>query len=290
MADEKRLDTQAPKENYFRSDSSGNMSPEPLNENPDYKAAGKLKGKVAIITGGDSGIGAAVAIAFAKEGAKLVLVDIEDHEDAAEVKQRVEELSGSVLWFTGDVGDDDFVQKVVDKTVAEYGSIDILVNNAAEQLTKESITDISVEQLHRTFRTNIFSMFYFAKAALPHFNEGGTVINTTSVTAYKGSPALLDYSSTKGAIVAFTRSLAQNTEFLDKKIRVNAVAPGPIWTPLIPATTGITDKEEFGASVPMKRAGEAYELAPAYVYLASTDSSYVTGQVMHVNGGSVVNG
>ena len=290
MADEKKLDTQAPKENYFQPDKSGNMNPGPLNEDPDYKAAGKLKGKVAIVTGADSGIGAAVAIAFAKEGAKLALVDIENHEDAAEVKQRVEVLSGSVLWFTGDVGDDDFVKEVVDKTVAKYGGIDILVNNAAEQLTKESITNISVEQLHRTFRTNIFSMFYFAKAALPHFNEGGTIINSTSVTAYKGSPTLLDYSSTKGAIVSFTRSLAQNTEFLDKKIRVNAVAPGPIWTPLIPATTGNTDKEEFGASVPMKRPGEAYELAPTYVYLASTDSSYVTGQVMHVNGGSIVNG
>lgn len=164
------------------------------------------------------------------------------------------------------------------------------MNNAAEQHTRKSITEITAAQLDRTFRTNIFSMFYFVKAALPHMNENGKIINTTSVTAYQGSPGLLDYSSTKGAIVAFTRSLSQNQEIIDKKVRVNAVAPGPIWTPLIPATTSNNDKEEFGASVPMKRAGEAYELAPAYVYLASEDSSYVSGQVLHVNGGTVING
>lgn len=290
MVDEKNLDTQAPKENYLQEDKNKKMSPEPLIESPDYKAAGKLEGKVAIITGADSGIGAAVAIAYAKEGAKLALVDVEQHEDAAAVRSRIEELSRPILWFTGDVGDSDFANEVVEKTVAEFGNIDILVNNAAQQLAQESILDITDEQLHRTFRTNIFSMFYFAKAALPYLNDNGVVINSTSVTAYQGSPTLLDYSSTKGAIVTFTRSLAQNQEFLDKNIRVNGVAPGPIWTPLIPATTGSTDKEEFGASVPMERAGEAYELAPAYVYLASSDSSYVTGQVIHVNGGTVVNG
>lgn len=284
------IETQAPKENYRQEDENNEMAPVPKNESPDYKPAGKLEGKVAIVTGADSGIGAAVAIAFAKEGADVVVTDYENKEDAAKLRTRIEEIRGKVLWLTGDVGDESFAKEVIEKTVAEYGSIDILVNNAAEQHTKQSISEITAAQLDRTFRTNIFSMFYFVKAALPHMNENGKIINTTSVTAYQGSPTLLDYSSTKGAIVAFTRSLSQNQELLDKNIRVNAVAPGPIWTPLIPATTPNDDKEEFGASVPMKRAGEAYELAPSYVYLASEDSSYVSGQVLHVNGGTVVNG
>ncbi|MER2001253.1 MAG: glucose 1-dehydrogenase [Carnobacterium inhibens] len=284
------IETQAPKEDYRQEDANKEMSPVPKNESPDYKPAGKLEGKVAIVTGADSGIGAAVAIAFAKEGADVVVTDYENKEDAENLRKRIEEIRGKVLWFTGDVGDESFAQEVIEKTVAEYGSVDILVNNAAEQHTRKSITEITAAQLDRTFRTNIFSMFYFVKAALPHMNENGKIINTTSVTAYQGSPGLLDYSSTKGAIVAFTRSLSQNQEIIDKKVRVNAVAPGPIWTPLIPATTSNDDKEEFGASVPMKRAGEAYELAPAYVYLASEDSSYVSGQVLHVNGGTVING
>jgi len=284
------IETQAPKEDYRQEDANKERSPVPKNESPDYKPAGKLEGKVAIVTGADSGIGAAVAIAFAKEGADVVVTDYENKEDAENLRKRIEDIRGKVLWFTGDVGDESFAQEVIEKTVAEYGSVDILVNNAAEQHTRKSITEITAAQLDRTFRTNIFSMFYFVKAALPHMNENGKIINTTSVTAYQGSPGLLDYSSTKGAIVAFTRSLSQNQEIIDKKVRVNAVAPGPIWTPLIPATTSNDDKEEFGASVPMKRAGEAYELAPAYVYLASEDSSYVSGQVLHVNGGTVING
>lgn len=284
------IETQAPKEDYRQEDANKEMNPVPKNESPHYKPASKLEGKVAIVTGADSGIGAAVAIAFAKEGADVVVTDYENKEDAENLRKRIEDIRGKVLWFTGDVGDESFAQEVIKKTVAEYGSIDILVNNAAEQHTRKSITEITAAQLNRTFRTNIFSMFYFVKAALPHMNENGKIINTTSVTAYQGSPGLLDYSSTKGAIVAFTRSLSQNQEIIDKKVRVNAVAPGPIWTPLIPATTPNDDKEEFGASVPMKRAGEAYELAPTYVYLASEDSSYVSGQVLHVNGGTVVNG
>lgn len=292
MTDQKKdiIETQAPKEDYLQEDADNKMSPMPKYESPDYKPAGKLEGKVAVVTGADSGIGAAVAIAFAKEGADIVAIDYENKEDAENLRKRIEEIRGKVLWLTGDVGDEAFAQEVIKKTVAEYGSVDILVNNAAEQHTRKSILEITAAQLDRTFRTNIFSMFYFVKAALPHMNENGKIINTTSVTAYQGSPGLLDYSSTKGAIVAFTRSLSQNQEIIDKKIRVNAVAPGPIWTPLIPATTPNNDKEEFGASVPMKRAGEAYELAPAYVYLASEDSSYVSGQVIHVNGGTVVNG
>lgn len=283
------VETEEPKKGYLQEDENKDMSPDEKIDNPDYQAAGKLKGKVAIITGADSGIGAAAAVAFAKEGANLVLTDIENKEDAERTRKVVESYGAEVLWFSGDVGDEDFAGKVVEEAVKKFGSIDILVNNAAQQLSQKSILDISASQLDRTFRTNIFGMFYFVKAAFPHMNEKGAVINTTSITAYKGSPELLDYSSTKGAILAFTRSLAQNPEFIEKKIRVNAVAPGPIWTPLIPATTG-SQKEDFGSSVPLGRAGEAYELAPAYVYLASDDSSYVTGQTIHINGGSIVNG
>lgn len=283
------IETEEPKKGYFQEDDNSAMQEKETIDNPNYKPADKLKGQVAIITGADSGIGAAVAVAFAKEGAKLVLTDIEDKEDAAKVRHYMEKYGAEYLWITGDVGDEAFAEEVVQAAVEKFGHIDILVNNAAQQLTKESILEISAAQLDRTFRTNIFHMFYFVKAALPHMNNNGKIINTTSITAYRGSPTLLDYASTKGAIVAFTRSLAQNQEILDKKIRVNMVAPGPIWTPLIPATKP-TDKESHGASEPLGRAGESYELAPAYVYLASDDSSYVTGQAIHVNGGEVVNG
>lgn len=283
------IETEKPKKGYYQEDESTEISPPEKIDNPHYLPAHKLNGQVAVITGADSGIGAAVAVAFAKEGAKLVLVDIENKEDAKITREVVSKYTNEILWFTGDVGDEEFVQKVIDGAVEKFGSIDILVNNAAQQITRESILDISAAQLDRTFRTNIFGQFYFVKAALPHLNKKGKIINTTSITAYRGSPTLLDYASTKGAILAFTRSLAQNQEILDKEIRVNAVAPGPIWTPLIPATK-TDDKESFGESQPLGRAGEAYELAPAYVYLASDDSSYVTGQTIHVNGGEVVNG
>lgn len=283
------IETEEPKKGYMQEDENRAMDVEEQIDDPDYKAAGKLEGKVAIITGADSGIGAAAAVAFAKEGAKLVLTDLENKEDAEKTRQLLEKYGADFHWITGDVGDEAFAQEVVQAAVEKFGQIDILVNNAAQQLVSESITDITAAKLDRTFRTNIFHMFYFVKAALPHMNEGGSIINTSSVTAYQGSPTNIDYAATKGAILAFTRSLAQNQEILDKKIRVNTVAPGPVWTPLIPATTG-GDKESFGSDVPMKRPAESYELAPAYVYLASEDSSYVTGQTIHVNGGMVVNG
>lgn len=283
------FETEEPKQGYMTSDEIDADETEEQIDNHNYKSANKLNDKVAIITGADSGIGGAVAVAFAKEGANLVLTDLENGEDAAKVRELCKKYGSEVVWLTGDVGEEDFAQEVVDATVGAFGKVDILVNNAAQQLVHDSILDISASQLERTFRTNVFALFYFVKAALPHFAEGGSIINTTSVTAYRGSPNLLDYSSTKGAMVTFTRSLAQNKEFLDKKIRVNAIAPGPIWTPLIPATTGGT-KEEHGSGQPLGRSGEAYECAPAYVYLASEDSSYVTGQTIHINGGEIVNG
>lgn len=283
------IETEEPKKGYFQDDDSHAMTPEEQIDNPNYRAANKLEGKVAVITGADSGIGAAAAVAFAKEGAKLVLTDLDNEADAEKTRQLCEKYGAEVLWLTGDVGDEAFAAEIVSRTVEHFGDIDILVNNAAQQLEQESILDISAAQLDRTFRTNIFGMFYLVKAAFNHLAKGASIINTASITAYRGSPKLLDYASTKGAIVAFTRSLALNEEITERKIRVNAVAPGPIWTPLIPATVGRT-KEEHGGSQPLGRAGESYECAPAYVYLASDDASYVTGQTIHINGGEVVNG
>jgi NAD(P)-dependent dehydrogenase (short-subunit alcohol dehydrogenase family) len=256
-------------------------------DNPNYKGSGKLKSKVAIITGGDSGIGRATAILFAKEGASLTIVYLTEDEDAEETRQMVEELGQNCILIKGDVGEEKFCKKVVEKTLGKFGHIDILVNNAGEQHPQERLEDIDSKQLERTFRTNIFAMFYLTKAAMPHLKKGASIINTASVTAYKGNPTLLDYSSTKGAIIAFTRSLSLS--LAKKAIRVNAVAPGPIWTPLIPSTFPRSHVKEFGKDTPMQRAGQPEEVAPAYVYLASGDSSYVTGQTIHVNGGSVVN-
>ena len=264
------------------------MSPRPESENHAQHGSGKLRDKVALITGGDSGIGRAVAIAYAKEGADTAIVYLNEHEDARETQRLVQQEGRQCLLIAGDVGKELFCHEAVDRTVREFGRLDILVNNAAEQHPQESLEQISAEQLERTFRTNIFSYFYMGKAALPYLKEGSTIINTTSVTAYKGSPQLLDYSSTKGAIVAFTRSLSQ--ALADKQIRVNAVAPGPIWTPLIPSTFPAGKVAEFGSDVPLKRAGQPEEIAPSYVFLASQDSSYTTGQVLHPNGGTVVNG
>lgn len=264
------------------------MFPRPEFESEQYKAAGKLTGKTALITGGDSGIGRAVAVTFAKEGADVAIVYLNEHGDAEETKRQVEQEGRKCILIAGDVGDPAFCQQAVQQTVEELGQLNVLVNNAAEQHPQQSFEDITDEQLEKTFRTNIFSMFYLTRAAMPHLKGGSSIINTTSITAYRGSPTLIDYSSTKGAITSFTRSLSMH--LAEKGIRVNAVAPGPIWTPLIPATFDEQKVSEFGATQPMKRPGQPEELAPAYVYLATSDSSYVTGQVIHVNGGEVVNG
>lgn len=229
-----------------------------------------------------------MAVSFAEEGADSVIVYLHEHEDAQETRRLVEERGRKCLLIPGDVGDDQFCKRAVQQTIAEFGQLDILVNNAAEQHPQESLSDISNEQLERTFRTNIFSMFYLTRSAMEHLKQGSCVINTTSVTAYKGSPKLLDYSSTKGAIVTFTRSLA--LAFVARKIRVNAVAPGPIWTPLIPSTFPPEKVEEFGMDCPMERAGEPEEVAPCFVFLASDEASYITGQTLHPNGGWIING
>ncbi|MCA1291674.1 SDR family oxidoreductase [Paenibacillus sp. alder61] len=264
------------------------MHPRPEYEGT-YLAAGKLRGKVALITGGDSGIGRAVALAYAKEGADLAIVYLNEHDDANHTKAEIEREGRKCVLIPGDVGDENFAKQAVKQTVDALGGLDILVNNAAEQHPQQQIEDITTEQLERTFRTNIFSMFHFVKAAMPHLKKGSAIINTASVTAYKGNPTLIDYSSTKGAIVSFTRALSMN--IVGKKgIRVNAVAPGPIWTPLIPSTFDAKQVSEFGGNVPMQRPGQPEELAGAYVYLASDDSSYMSGQVLHINGGEIVNG
>jgi NAD(P)-dependent dehydrogenase (short-subunit alcohol dehydrogenase family) len=264
------------------------MVPRPKVALPEYRGSGKLAGKVGLITGGDSGIGRAVAVLFAREGANVAISYLEEQKDAEETKRLVQAEHCQCLLARGDIGDEDVCRDIVDKTVKEFGRLDILVNNAAEQHPQEEIGRITSRQLERTFRTNIFSFFYFTKAALKYLKEGSTIINTTSVTAYRGSPHLLDYASTKGAIVAFTRSLSK--AIVKRGIRVNAVAPGPIWTPLIPSTFPPDEVAEFGQDVPMGRAGEPMEVAPCYVFLASTDSNYITGQVLHPNGGEVVNG
>jgi NAD(P)-dependent dehydrogenase (short-subunit alcohol dehydrogenase family) len=256
---------------------------------PRYPGSGRLKGKVAIVTGGDSGIGRAVAVLFAREGADVAILYLCEHDDAAKTKQLVEQEGGQTLTIFGDIGDKGFCDRAVEQVVDRFGRLDILVNNAGEQHPDEDITDISDEQLKRTFQTNIFSMFYLTQAARPHLKEGAAIINCTSVTMYKGSKDLLDYSATKGAITAFTRSLASN--LVEDGIRVNAVAPGPIWTPLNPfGGSPVEDIPEFGKDTPMKRPGQPNEVAPAFLFLACEDSSYMTGQVLHPNGGVIVNG
>lgn len=263
------------------------MDPRPVTDRPER--SDKLGGKTALITGGDSGIGRAVAILFAKEGADVAIAYLNEKEDGEEVRRIIEQEYGRrCLLFEGDIRKEKFCARIVNETVKKFGKLDILVNNAATQTEQKSLTDISTEQLYETFETNIFSMFWVTKYALQHLRKGACIINTTSVTAYRGSPSLIDYSATKGAILTFTRSLSGS--LVEKGIRVNAVAPGPIWTPLIVSSFDKKKVATFGSDVPMKRAGEPAEVAPAYLFLASQDASYVTGQVIHPNGGEIVNG
>ena len=277
-----------PKQEQHLPGSEQEMNPKPITDDPGYKASEKLKDKIVFITGGDSGIGKATAILLAKEGTKIAIVYLNEHADAEETKSIIEKYGGECLLIPGDISKEEFCKDAVQKTVDQFGRIDVLINNAAEQHEAKEITDIETENLIHTFEVNIFSMFYITKAALPHMKEGSVIINTTSVTAYKGSPELLDYSSTKGAIVAFTRSLSQN--LVKKNIRVNGVAPGPIWTPLIPASYEADKVAQHGAKTPMKRAGQPVEVAPCYLFLATNASSYMTGQILHPDGGTVVNG
>lgn len=264
------------------------MKPRPLFDNPNYKGSGKLKDKVAIITGGDSGQGRAIAAAYAKEGADVAIVYLNEHSDAEETKQYVQQYGRQCITIAGDIGNEAFCKQVVTQTFDKFGRLDILVNNAAEQHVQNSLDHITSEQMEKTFRTNFFSIFYLSKAVLPHMKPGSTIINAASLTAYEGNEQLIDYSATKGAIVAFTRSLSKS--LIAKGIRVNGVVPGTIWTPLIPASFPADQVANWGAKTPMKRAGQPYEIAPAYVYLASDDSSYVSGQFLHITGGVISNG
>jgi NAD(P)-dependent dehydrogenase (short-subunit alcohol dehydrogenase family) len=266
------------------------MDPQPQETNQSIVGSGLLKDKVALITGGDSGIGRSVAIAFAREGANVAIVYLEETEDAEKTQESVRKHEAEALLIKGDICQESFCARAVDKAVKKFGKIDILVNNAAQQYPEKKFEDIDAKQLEQTFRTNVYSMFFMSKAALPYLkkSKGATIINTTSVTAYRGSPGLIDYSATKGAIVSFTRSLSQN--LVNDGIRVNAVAPGPIWTPLIPATFPAKDVATFGADTPMGRAGQPWEVAECFVFLASQQSAYITGQTIHANGGEIVNG
>lgn len=266
------------------------MIPDPVTIVPELTPADRLQGRVALITGGDSGIGRATAVRFAREGARVVVVYLDETKDAEETERMVKEEGGECLLLKGDIGSESFCRRAVERTVKKFGQLDILVNNAAEQHPQDSIEDITEKQLTSTFRTNIFSMFHLTKAALPHLRKqkGSSIVNVTSVTAYRGSPKLIDYSATKGAIVSFTRSLSGS--LAKEGIRVNAVAPGPIWTPLIPSTYPPEKVEKFGGDTPLGRAGEPWEVASCILFLASAEANYITGQVLHPNGGEIVNG
>ncbi len=262
------------------------MNPKPIFDNPYYVPSNKLKGKVAIISGGDSGIGRAISILFAKEGASIVIVYLNEDKDAEATKAIVQNYGAKCLTIKKDLRIPEASQEIVDLVLSKFSKIDIVINNCAVQYVQNSILDISNEQLKDTFETNIFSFFYLTKAALPYLKENASIINTTSITAFNGKINLIDYSASKGAVTVFTKSLALS--LASKKIRVNAVSPGPIWTPLTPASFSAEEVERFGLDTALKRAGQPFEVAPAYLYLASDDSRYVTGQIIHVNGGSIV--
>lgn len=264
------------------------MKPKPLTNNREYNGSGKLKNKIAIITGGDSGIGHATALAFAKEGADIAIIYLNEHKDAKHTKKQVENLGKRCLLISGNLRDEKFCQRAVQKIKNFFGKINILVNNAGEQHSEKNIQKLTRQHIIKTFETNIFSYFYMIKAVLPYLKKGDAIINTASVTCYKGSSHLIDYSATKGAIVALTRSLSET--LLQKGIRINGVAPGPIWTPLIVSTFSKKEIKQFGKNVPMKRPGQPEEVAPCFVFLASDDSSYMSGQILHPNGGVIVNG
>ena len=264
------------------------MEPAPVTVPEHYRGSGKLEGRRALVTGGDSGIGRAVAVLFAMEGADVSIVYLDEHDDAEETVRMVEEHGRRCLSIACDIREERHCRTAIERATEALGGLDVLVNHAGEQHPRDHFEDISEHQLERTFRTNVYSMFFLTKAALPHMGEGSAIVNTTSVTAYQGSPSMIDYSATNGAIVSFTRSLSG--QLAERGIRVNAVAPGPIWTPLIPATFPAEAVESFGDHVPLGRAGQPAEIAPSYVFLASDDSSYMTGQTLHPNGGAVVNG
>lgn len=265
------------------------MNPSPIYEVDDYINHGKrLKNKVAIITGGDSGIGRAVALAYIREGAKVVIVYYDEHEDANDTKKLIEERGGQCLLISGDLGDPSFCDSVVKKTLEKFSKIDILINNAAMQFICDDIEEISDEQFERTFKSNFFSAFYLTKRAVKYMECGSSIINTTSVVSYRGHEKLIDYAATKGALTTFTRSLARG--LAKKGIRVNAVAPGPIWTPLIPSSFNEEEVSEFGSKTPMERAGQPVEVAESYVFLASNAASYITGEAIHINGGDFITG
>lgn len=276
-----------PKQKQIRPGLEKNMNPLPETTPLEYPN-GKLKNKVALITGGDSGIGKAVALLFAKEGADLAIAYLDETSDAKKTQQEVEEYGVKCTLIKGDLSKEKFCQKVVTQTMEKHGKIDILINNAALHWEAENIEDITTDQLKRTFENNFYSYFWITKYAVPHLKKGSCIVNTSSVTAYRGSPNLIDYAATKGAIISFTRSLSTN--LVEKGIRVNAVAPGPVWTPLITSSFDEEKNSEFGSDSPMERAGMPNEVAPSYLFLASDDSSFMTGQVLHPNGGEIING